>query len=93
MKIFLDEQLTELAPLLRFADYDVVTVIDEGFREHKDEELLNHAKAKDYLLVTEDDGAAKLANEMGVKCIFLDTVLKARAVKWELETRFKAKTG
>ena len=25
----------------------------------------------------------------GVKFIFLDTVLKARAVKWELEARFR----
>jgi hypothetical protein len=39
--------------------------------------------------VTEEDCAAKLANEKGVKCIFLDTVLKARAIKWELEKRFK----
>jgi predicted PilT family ATPase len=71
----------------------VATVIDEGFKEHKDEELVNHAKAKDYIFVTEDEGAAKLANEKGVKCIFLDTVLKARAVKWELEKQFKNKTG
>jgi uncharacterized protein with PIN domain len=90
MKIFLDEQLTGLAPLLRFADYDVVTVIDEGFKEHKDEDLVNHAKTKDYIFVTEDEGAARMANEKGVKCIFLDTVLKAKAVKRELDTRFKA---
>ena len=50
MKIFLDEQLSGLAPLLRFADYDVVTVIDEGFKEHRDEALVNHAKVKDYIL-------------------------------------------
>jgi uncharacterized protein with PIN domain len=56
-------QLTGLAPLLRFADYEVVTVIDEVFREHRDEELINHAKANDYIFVTEDDGAAKMANE------------------------------
>ena len=93
MKIFLDEQLTGLAQLLRFADYEVVTVVDEGFKEHKDEDLVNHAKTKNYIFVTEDEGAARLAKERGVKCIFLDVVLKARAVKWELETRFKTDNG
>lgn len=93
MKIFLDEQLTGLAQLLRFADYDVVTVVDEGFKEHKDEDLINHAKVNDYIFVTEDDGAARLAKERGVKCIFLDTVMKAKAVKLELETRFRVNNG
>jgi predicted nuclease of predicted toxin-antitoxin system len=63
MKIFLDEQLPRLAPLLRFADYDVVTVVDEGFKEHKDEKLVNHAKVKDYIFVNEDEGVAKLARD------------------------------
>ena len=88
MKIFLDEQLNGLDPLLRMYDYEVVTVIDEGLKEHNDEQLVDRALAKNYIFVTEDEGAMKIAKEKGAKYIFLDTVMKAKAVRQELETRY-----
>jgi predicted PilT family ATPase len=44
--------------------------------------------AKNYIFVTEDEGSAKLAKEKGAKYIFLDTVMKVKAVRQECEARY-----
>ena len=85
MKIFLDGSLVDIAPLFRFIDYDVLTVADEGLAQNNYEENIEFAKNGDYIFITENADAIKIAKSKGIRYIFLDSVMKANTIKSELE--------
>jgi uncharacterized protein with PIN domain len=85
MKILLDESLTDITPLFRFIDYDVLTMADESFMTKNEENKIEFAGKRGYIFVTENEKNMKIAREKGIKYLFLDSVMKAKTIKIEIE--------
>lgn len=71
MKILLDEMYTGLKEYFEIMGWDVKTATDEGIEGVKDRKVVEYAKENDFLLVTQDQKPADLADIEDVPYVFI----------------------
>jgi predicted nuclease of predicted toxin-antitoxin system len=85
MKILLDEMYAGLKEYLETLGYEVVTVQEAGLKAAKDRDVVEYAGKNGLLLVTQDQKPAELAELLGVKCIFVSSLMIAKLVDQKIK--------
>jgi len=85
MKLLLDEMYAGLKEYLETLGYEVLTAQESGLKGAKDRDIVEYARKYGLLLVTQDQKPAEIAELLGVKCVFISSVLVARLVDEEIK--------
>jgi predicted nuclease of predicted toxin-antitoxin system len=80
MKILLDEMYAGLKEYLETLGYEVLTAQEAGLKSAKDREVVEYAGKNGLVLVTQDQKPAELADLLGVRCIFISSLMVAKLV-------------
>ena len=80
MKILLDEMYAGLKEYLETLGYQVLTAQEAGLKSAKDRDIVEYAGKHGFLLVTQDQKPAELAELLGVKCVFISSLMIAKLV-------------
>jgi predicted nuclease of predicted toxin-antitoxin system len=85
MKLLLDEMYAGLKEYLESLGYEVLTAQESGLKGAKDRDIVEYARKYGLLLVTQDQKPAEIAELLGVKCVFISSVMVARLVDEEIK--------
>ena len=85
MKILLDEMYAGLKEYLETLGYQVLTAQEAGLKSAKDRDIVEYAGKHGFLLVTQDQKPAELAELLGVKCVFISNLMIAKLVDQEIK--------
>jgi predicted nuclease of predicted toxin-antitoxin system len=85
MKILLDEMYAGLKEYLETLGYDVFTAQEAGLKSAKDREIVEYAGKNNLILVTQDQKPSELAELLGVKCIFISSLMVAKLVDQKIK--------
>jgi len=88
MKILLDEHYTGLKEYLEALGWDVVTVQDAKLKGAKDREVIEYAKQRGLLVVTEDDKPAQIADMLGVRYVWVSPGVISKAIDGEIRKKY-----
>jgi predicted nuclease of predicted toxin-antitoxin system len=88
MKILLDEHYTGLKEYLEALGWDVVTVQDAKLKGAKDREVIEYAKQRGLLVVTEDDKPAQIADMLGVRYVWVSPGVISKAIDAEIRKKY-----
>jgi predicted nuclease of predicted toxin-antitoxin system len=80
MKILLDEMYAGLKEYLETLGYEVLTAQEAGLKSAKDREVVEYAGKNGFVLVTQDQKPAELAELLGVRCVFISSLMVAKLV-------------
>jgi predicted nuclease of predicted toxin-antitoxin system len=80
MKILLDEQLKGMSLFLTSLGLEVKRTDEINLDGTKDDNIVKHAKENSFIIVTENNHMARLAELHNVGCILTDMKFKAKAV-------------
>jgi predicted nuclease of predicted toxin-antitoxin system len=85
MKILLDEMYAGLREYLETLGYQVLTAQEAGLKSAKDRDIVEYAGKHGFLLVTQDQKPAELAELLGVKCVFISSLMIAKLVDQKIK--------
>ena len=85
MKILLDEMYAGLKEYLETLGYQVLTAQEAGLKSAKDRDVVEYAGKHGFLLVTQDQKPAELAELLGVKCVFISSLMVAKLVDQKIK--------
>jgi len=88
LKILLDEMYAGLKEYFETLGWEVVTVQDVGLQGAKDKDVVDYAKNKNLLLVTQDQKPAELAELRGVKCVLISNALIAKIADAKIREQY-----
>jgi predicted nuclease of predicted toxin-antitoxin system len=60
--------------------YEAITAQEAGLKSAKDRDIVEYAGKHDLVLVTQDQKPAELAELLGVKCVFVSSLMIAKLV-------------
>lgn len=75
MKILLDEMYAGLKEYFETMGYEVLTAQEAGLKSAKDRDIVVYARKNELILVTQDQKPAELAVLLGVKCVFISSLM------------------
>ena len=78
MKILLDEMYAGLKEYFETMGYEVLTAQEAGLKSAKDRDIVEYAGKHNLILVTQDQKPADLAVLLGVKCVFISSLMIAQ---------------
>jgi predicted nuclease of predicted toxin-antitoxin system len=87
VKLLLDEMYTGFKEYLESMGWEVLTVEEVGLRGAKDSEVVDYAKRKGLVVVTQDQRTAELAQLRGVECVHISNLMVAKLIDAELRKR------
>jgi len=87
-KILLDEMYTGLKDYFETLGWNVSTVRDENLEGASDKEVTKHAKKNDFLLVTEDQKPADLADLEGIPYVSISKRSIAKLIDSEIREKY-----
>jgi predicted nuclease of predicted toxin-antitoxin system len=85
MKILLDEMYAGLKEYFETMGYEVLTAQEAGLKSAKDRDVVEYARKNDLILVTQDQKPAELAVLLGVKCVFISSLMIAQLVDQKIK--------
>lgn len=88
MRLLLDEMYTGLKDHLEVLGWEVETVRDAGFSGKMDKEIVEYAKKRDRILVTQDQKLAELAEILEVKHVFISNAMVAKMIDLGIRERY-----
>ena len=88
MKLLLDEMYAGLKEYFQILGWTVVTVRDIGLQGARDQKIVEYAKEKNLLLVTQDQKPAELADLMRVKCVLISNAMIAQVADSKIREKF-----
>lgn len=88
MKILVDAMYDGLKGYLEEMGWEVKTVKDFGKASAKDPVVRSYAKEYNYILVTQDDRSADIAQRSGIECILVSLGEIADLVKERINARY-----
>ncbi len=88
MKILLDEMYTGLKEYFEVMDWEVSTVKEEGIAGSPDKEVVEYAKENDFLLVTEDQKPADLADLQDVRYVMVSRRSIAKLIDSKIREKY-----
>ncbi len=78
MKLLLDEMYAGLKEYFETLGWSVLSAQDAGLKGAKDREVVDYAKSHGFLLVTQDQKPADLAELSGVKYVLISNAMIAK---------------
>lgn len=88
MKLLLDEMYTGLKDHLGVLGWKIETVKEAGIGGKEDRKIVEYARQKNLILVTQDQKPAELAELLGIKYVFISNAAVAQMVDRELKRRY-----
>ena len=88
MKLLLDEMYSGLREHFEVLGWEVETIQGAGLGGARDREVVEYAKRRDLLLVTQDKKPAELAELMGVRYIFISNATIAKIADEEMRKKY-----
>ncbi|MEM2934336.1 MAG: DUF5615 family PIN-like protein [Halobacteria archaeon] len=89
MKLLLDEMYSGLKEYFEILGWEALTVQEAGLQGARDKEIVEYAKSKDLLLVTQDQRSAELAELVGVKCVLISSAMIAKIADAKIREKYK----
>ena len=80
-----DEMYAGLKEYLETLGYQVLTAQEAGLKSAKDRDIVEYAGKHGFLLVTQDQKPAELAELLGVKCVFISNLIIAKLVDQKIK--------
>lgn len=90
MKLLLDEMYAGLKEYFEILGWNALTVQDADLQGARDREIVEYAKKKNLLLVTQDQKPAELADLMGVKHVLISNALIAKMADEKIREKYPA---
>lgn len=91
MKILLDEMYTGLKEYFEIMGWDVTTAVEEGLEGVEDKDIVRHAKKKGYLVVTQDQNPADLADIEGIPHVLISQRSIAELIDSKIRKKYPEK--
>jgi predicted nuclease of predicted toxin-antitoxin system len=88
MKLLLDEMYAGLKEYFETLGWKVLTAQDAGLKGAQDKDIVQYAKNKDFLLVTQDQKPADIAELMGVKYVLISNSMIARIADAKIKEKY-----
>ena len=88
MKLLLDEMYAGLKEYFETLGWDVVTAQEAGLKGAKDRDVVDYAKKKGMLLVTQDQKPAELAELTGVKFVLISNTMIAQIADAKIREKY-----
>ncbi len=88
MKLLLDEMYAGLKEYFETLGYQVMTAQDAGLKAAKDKEVVAYAATHDFVLITQDQKPAELADLTGVKFILISKAMIAKIADAEIKAKY-----
>ena len=88
LKLLLDELYGGLKEYFETLGWDVVTAQEAGLKGAKDRDVVDYAKKKCMLLVTQDQKPAELAELTGVKFILISNAMIAQIADAKIREKY-----
>jgi predicted nuclease of predicted toxin-antitoxin system len=88
LKLLLDEMYAGLKEYFETLGYQVVTAQEAGLKAAKDREVVEYAGKHDFVLVTQDQKPAELADLTGVRCIHVSKAMIAKIADAEIRAKY-----
>lgn len=88
MKLLLDEMYAGLKEYFETLGWDVVTAQEAGLKGAKDRDVVDYAKKKGMLLVTQDQKPAELAELTGVKFVLISNAMIAQIADAKIREKY-----
>lgn len=88
MKLLLDEMYAGLQEYFQILGWDVLTIQDVGLRGAKDKTVVEYAKNNNFLLVTQDQKTADLADLTGVKNVLISSAMIAKIADAKIREKY-----
>jgi predicted nuclease of predicted toxin-antitoxin system len=88
LRLLLDEMYAGLKEYFEALGYEVKTVQDTGLKAAKDRDVVEYAKRQGYLLVTQDQKSAELAELLGVKFVLISSAMIAKVADAKIREKY-----
>jgi len=88
MKILLDEMYVGLKEYFEILGWKVLTVQEVNLKGAKDKNVVEYARNNDFLLVTQDQKQAELAEIAGVKHVLISNALIAKIADAKIREKY-----
>ncbi len=89
VRLMLDEMYTGLKEYFESMGWEVVTVEDAGLRGARDRDLVEYARRRKLLIVTQDPKVSDLASLRGVECVLVSKLALAKLIDSEIRKRLR----
>lgn len=87
-KLFLDEMYTGLKDYFETLGWEVTTTREENLEGAPDKKIVEHAKKNEYLLITEDQKPAELAELQDVPYVLISKKSIAKLIDSEIQEKY-----
>ncbi|MEM2282929.1 MAG: DUF5615 family PIN-like protein [Candidatus Hadarchaeales archaeon] len=87
VRLLLDEMYTGFREYLESLGWQVLTVEEAGLRGQEDRKVVDFARRRGLLIVTQDAKMADLAALRGVKCVLVSNLMIAKLIDAEIRRR------
>jgi predicted nuclease of predicted toxin-antitoxin system len=92
LKILLDEMYTGMKEYLEALDWKIDTVITQSLQGAEDSKIIEYAKENDFVIVTQDERLADIAELKGVNCVLISKKMVAKMIDLELRKKYQEVT-
>jgi predicted nuclease of predicted toxin-antitoxin system len=88
LKILLDEMYAGLKEYFETLGWEALTVQEIGLQGAKDRDIVEYAKGKNLLLITQDQKSAELADLTGVKYVLISSAMIAKMADAKIREKY-----
>jgi predicted nuclease of predicted toxin-antitoxin system len=88
MKLLLDEMYAGLKEYFETLGYEVLTAQEAGLKSAKDRDVVEYARKRGLILVTQDQKPAELAELLGVKFILISNAMIAKVADARIREKY-----
>jgi len=88
LKLLLDEMCAGLKEYFETLGWDVLTAQDAGLKGASDKDIVEYAKSRNLLLITQDQKPAELAEMVGVKYVLISNAMIARIADAKIKEKY-----
>ena len=88
MKLLLDEMYAGLKEYFEALGYEVLTAHEAELKSAKDKDVVEYAGKHGFILVTQDQKPAELAELTGVRYILVSSAMIARIADQEIKRKY-----
>lgn len=89
MKILLDEMYTGMKEYLEALGWEIYTVVTLSLQGADDSKIIDYAKENEFVIVTQDEKLADIAELKGVECVLISRKMVAKMIDLELRKKYQ----
>jgi predicted nuclease of predicted toxin-antitoxin system len=88
LRLLLDEMYAGLKEYFETLGWEAQTAQDAGLKGAKDKDIVEYAEQRDFLLVTQDQKPAELAELKGVRHVLISNAMIAKIADQEIRKKY-----